>query len=218
MPVELDREVWRGKLEDQEVFKLIQELYDSPAELKNLVRFAHHYIQIYRSITDYVLPDDYEAEDVVATVIEKNLDGTRGRGFDPAKGTFTAWLKRQIESEIKNKARWERSALEVSFPLDEHGDYHDEQLHRLAEGDKITPDFQPDNPEQIVISEEDAEARWDFIYEIVDGDSDLVKIVEALEGGCDMKPRNLATELGWSLDRVNKAKKRFKRRLPASNN
>jgi hypothetical protein len=159
-------------------------------------------------------PRDYQPDDILGTVIEKNLKGSRGASFDPSQGTFTTWLKRQIKSEIDNKMRWDRSKSEVPIPVNENGDYQEEYLQHLAEGDRITPDLQPDNPEILLISEEWAEARWVELYEAVEGDEDLEEIVKALENGCDMKPRNLAAELGWNVNRVYRAKKRLDRRLP----
>ncbi|KAB2902186.1 MAG: hypothetical protein F9K27_17575 [Anaerolineae bacterium] len=199
---------------NQEIFRQIEALYNDPDELKKLVKYAHRFMNIHQWETGLTVPQDYDAEDIVGTVIEKNLDGSRGQGFDPSQGTISAWLRRQIEWEIKNKARWDRSVSEVPIPTDKDGEYHDEQLHHLAEGDRITPHLQPDNPENILVSEEWSEAKWNELYEAVEGDKELEEIVKALENGCDMKPRNLAAELGWDVERVYNAKKRLDRRVP----
>lgn len=215
MPIKLIRKRFgSGPLDGQLIYRQIEALYNDPAELKKLVKYAAHYMKTYEWATGMALPRDYQAEDIVGTVIEKNLDGARGQGFDPSRGTFTAWLKQQIRSEVTNKAAWDRSGAEVPIPIKDDGAYHEEHLQHLAEGDRITPDLQPDNPERILITEKWAEARWIELYEAVAGDKELEDIVKALEDGCDMKPRNLAAELGWNIERVYKAKKRLDRRLP----
>ena len=189
-------------------------MYSNPNELVKLLKYVVVYTNLYQWATGYSFPSDYEPDDILATVIEKNLDGSRGQGFDPKHGSFSSWIKAQIRSEVANKSRWNRSNSEVPIPIKDDGGYHEELLHHLAEGDRITPGLQPDNPEFILLNEEWAEAKWDELYEAVEGDEDLVDIVKALENGCDMKPRNLAAELGWDVDRVYKAKKRLDRRVP----
>lgn len=204
------------KLDEQELFRQIGALCENDDELKKLVRFAHYFIDFYRSTTGLVLPDDYDAEDIVLTVIGKNLDGSRGQQFDPSKGSISSWLKKQIESEIKNKSRWDRSKLERPIPVDGEGEYQEEQLERWAEAVRSASGSPPHDQEVVLLSEEAAEEFWDNLYEIVQDDQDLEKLVELLENGCDFTPRNLATELGWTVERVNNAKKRLRRRVSAS--
>lgn len=184
--------------------------------MKRLVKSAAYYIQLERFTTGFVLPDDYNAEDIVLSVIKKNLDGSRGQQFDSSKGTIFTWLKKQIESEIKNKSRLDRSKLERPIPVDEDGEYREEQLERWTETERKASGLLPHNLESDLLSEEAAEAFWVELYEIVQDDEELEKLVESLENGCDFTSRNLATELNWTVDRVNNAKKRFKRRVPAT--
>lgn len=188
-------------------------MYSDPAELTKLLKYVAHSMNLVVWATGRPFPRDYQPDDILGAVIQKNLDGSRGSNFDPSQGTFLAWLKQQIRSEISNMIKWNRSKSEVPIPVTKEGDDHEEYLQHLAEGDRITPDLQPDNPEQILITEEWAEAKWVELYEVVEGDAELEDIVKALENGCDPRPRYLAAELGWNIDQVYKAKKRLDRRL-----
>lgn len=204
------------KLNEPDLFSQIEALCENLDELKKLVKFAHYMSAVYRAKTGLLLPNDYTAEDIVYTVIGKNLDGTRGQDFDPSKGSISSWLKTQIESEIKNKARWDRSKNERPIPVDDDGDYREDQLEQWVEAERTASGLPPHSVESVLITEEAAEAVWDILYQAVRGDEDLEKLVEALENGCGFASRHLAAELEWNVDRVNNAKKRFRRKVPIS--
>jgi DNA-directed RNA polymerase specialized sigma24 family protein len=179
--------------------------------LLRLVKFADILICNY----GFAIPNDYVADDIVQLVIEKNLSNSRGYSYDPSKGSFMNWLRMQIDSEIKNKFALKRNKSEISLPVDENGDYNEEKIEHLIQSRAERLNLLPHILEEIMISEETAEEVWSRVYEIVDGDSELESLIVALENGCDAKPQSLAEELGWSVDTVNNAKKRLRRRFQA---
>ena len=189
----------------QNVIQHIQSLGDN--DLNLLAEFADRAIFAEELETSLKFPRQrYEPMDVVLVVIEKMLKEDKGKNFDPTKGTIVNWIKGSIVFEIKNMIRLRSSQSEVTNVDEEREHQH---ISRWAK--------KPSNPETAFTNEEMAGEVWIALHRIVEDDSELVELVHVLENGIDLKKSQvLAEELGWTVQKVNNAKKRFFRRLRKS--
>lgn len=145
----------------------------------------------------HTLPGGQTPEDVAHEVIKKALDGTRN--YDPDKGPFRYWLRDQARSELNHLAE---SAV------------HRREVELLE--DELIPDARSTNPEGVLIAQEDQDTVSQSvaaIFEVVDGDSDLHEIAEAITNGCEPYPRYLAEELSLEVTEVNNRLRRLRRLL-----
>lgn len=188
-----------------DLFQHIEELYYDENRLKRLLVFTDRYITTH----NFFVPSDFDAEDILMRVVEKNLKGSRGQGFDPNKGSIDGWLKRQIKSEIRNMSKWSRSHSELPTEEDLSENYHvtTSEEHTFPVGSS-------GNPENVFITEEQSQDYWLEILLLVEGDEDLEVLVKALESGLDIKKRRiLSEELNWDMNQTNNVLKRFRRKV-----
>ena len=145
----------------------------------------------------HTLPGGQTSEDIAHEIITKALDGRRS--YDPDRGSFRNWLRYQARSELNHLAE---SAT------------HRHETELLE--DESIPDALSTDPEDILIDQEDRDTVSQSvaaIFEVVDGDSDLHEIAEAITNGCEPYPRYLAKELNLDITEVNNRLRRLRRLL-----
>lgn len=182
---------------DQEVFNELSENY--AFYFQYLVARVELFAQnmIWNRGDFQVLAGGWTPEDIAQHIILKTLNGERR--YDPQKGPLITWLEYQVRSVLSARVQSATNRREIDLPEDE----------------EITDNRQSANPELVLIEKQNQEAVSHLVaqlYEAADNDTDLLRIVDAIEGGCEPKPRFLAEELNEDVKYIKNQLKRLRRR------
>ncbi len=143
---------------------------------------------------------DRRARDLINEAVMQVLRGRRTWNPDVDFVVFVKLTMKSIASNEWKKAR------------------RNESMHDEAEGDdgNRAPKRQfaeEDDPLQLALDEQAAEARVYELLEAAEGDDVLTRVVDAyLQDGCE-QPRHVATRLGMSVKDVYQAQRKLERRV-----
>ena len=180
---------------DQDVFNELSENYEDYIEylVARVELLARN--MVWNRGDFQVIAGGWTPEDVAHHILLKTLNGDRK--YDPNKGSLKTWLAYQARSVLSARVQSEANRCERDLPEDE-----------------IIEDRLFANPEAVLIEKQDQETVSHLVgklYEAADKDPELLRIVEAIQDGCEPKPRFLAEELNEDVKYIKNVLKRLRR-------
>jgi RNA polymerase sigma factor (sigma-70 family) len=195
---------------DPETYRLLHE-QDWDAIGRKLAAFAMFWARNYewRRGGTWELAAGETIADIVQEVIVKTIEGRRK--WDPHKGALVPWLKDQVKSEIDHLCHSRRHKYEVPIPENEGGEELTDRVEHYAFRQSSRDTTLIQDPEEIVLKQEEIRQREDALFQAADGDPQLEEILSAATE-CEPRPRYLAAVIGVPVSDVNNRLKRLRRR------
>ncbi len=175
-----------------------------------LVAFAGYLARCYRWGSDArdTLALGMAAEDIAGLAIRKLWSGERN--WDPQAQPDLLWvLKGIVRSEMGHLFHTSAARAEKRFPSDEDGRDPESRLAAMRSSAPPGSDLES----ELIGREEDHQAgrRIQRLRSALRGHPELLEIVDAIQGGCEGRPRHLAAELGAEVPEINNRLKRLRR-------
>jgi DNA-directed RNA polymerase specialized sigma24 family protein len=196
---------------DQRTYRLLKEA-DWKAIGKELLAFAEWRAWNYkwRRGGHLNLAAGQTTADIVQEVIVKTINGDRR--WDPDKGPLMPWLKDQVRSLIDHLHQSEAHYYERAMPESDSGEELSDQIEYRASKAESPFVAQSLNPEEIMLRKEEIEQRERVLFEAVNGDQELMELLEAFVNAYEPKSRYLADEMGIPVEDVYNQVRRLRRR------
>jgi DNA-directed RNA polymerase specialized sigma24 family protein len=195
---------------DPEVCRILHE-QDWDVVGRELVAFAVFWARNYewRRGGTWELAAGKTIADIVQEVIVKTIEGRRK--WDPHRGALVPWLKDQVKSEIDHLCHSRSHQCEMSILENEGREKPTDRAECCAFRQSSCGTAFTQDPEEIVLMQEEVKRREDALIQAADRDPQLEEILSAATS-CEPKPRYLAAEIGVPVQDINNRLKRLRRR------
>lgn len=192
-----------------EVFRKLQES-DWKAIGKELVAYAIWKAQnfAWRTGNDDDLAQGFQAEDVARQAIEKVFAGKRA--WDPARGDLLPYLKGVVDSLMSHMADSLDNTIQARLAEDEEGkELLDHAEFHAARNDNfgLLSAHQRSRGTNSDVENE----RVAKLFAAVQGEDDLMAVLDVVMSSGETKPAQIAAELGIEVTEVNNRLKRLRR-------